>query len=459
MNPLDQYTDLYRSQRDTIDAHAPEVFNALRPAAFEALRRFGRLPRKGEEGYEKISVDTMFAPDYGLNVARVPFAVDVAASFRCDVPNISTLLGVVVNDSFRPTATLERNLPEGLEVMSLARAAEVHPELVASYLNRLAANSTPQSALNTLLLQDGVFIRAARGVRPEKAVQIVNIFNSASPLMAVRRVLIVAEEDSALRVLFCDHSQSRDISYLSSQVVEVFAGEGATVELYDIEESSASTSRMSEVYLRQEAGSDVRVNSTSLYSGQTRNSYSIDIVGDRAHTDLSGIVIGSEEQTIDNAVELRHHSCRSTSRQLFKYALFDKAQGAFGGKIIVDEGAMFTDASQNNRNLIASADARMHTEPQLEIYCDEVKCSHGATTGQLDAAALFYMRTRGIPEAEARMMLVQAFMVDVINGISLDALRDRMRMLVEKRLCGTSATCSSCSASACRQDQETFPHE
>lgn len=444
MNSLTQYIDLYRAMGATIDAHAPEVMNRLRPAAFEALEKAGTLPLRGTEGYEKSDVAGMFAPDFGLNLERKAFPVDVAASFHCDVPNISTLLGLVVNDSFVAGKTLDRNLPEGLEVMSLAQAAREYPDLVGAHLNRLAADRTATAALNTLLLQDGVFIRARRGCRPEKAVQIVNIFNAAMPLMAVRRVLLVAEEDSAVRVLFCDHSQNPDTDYLSSQVIEVFAAQGSSVELYDIEESSARTRRMSEMFVSQDARSRVSFNGATLYAGLTRNNFNIDVNGDHAETELSGLVIGSGDEVIDNSVSLRHHSHHCTSRQLFKYALFDRANGAFGGKIIVDEGAVRTDAAQNNRNLLASTDARMHAAPQLEIYCDDVKCSHGATTGQLDARALFYMRSRGIPEEEARMMLVQAFMVDVINGISLDALRDRMRMLVEKRLSGTSAACSSC---------------
>ena len=446
MDALKQYTDLYddASTRTVIDGHAPSLLNDLRPEAREALAAFGRLPRTGDEGFARSNVEAMFAPDYGLNLERRGFPVELARTFRCDVPNISTLLGVVVNDSFRPTAPLQKLLPEGVEVMSLAEAARTCPDLVAAHLNRLAANSTATASLNTLLLQDGVFIHIGRGVKLDKAIQIVSVFNAPIPYMALRRFLVIAEEDTSARILLCDHSQRRDVGYMSSAVSEVFMGRGASLEIYEIEESSDNTSRMAETFVRQEADSRLLLNGSTLVCGHTRNSYVIDVDGDNAETHIAGMAVGAADQTVDNAVTLRHHSTHSLSRQMFKYVLFDRASGAFEGRIVVDEGATHTDAAQTDRNLLASPDARMHTEPQLEIYCDEVKCSHGATTGQLDARALFYMQTRGIPEAEARMMLIQAFMADVIDTVALDALRDRLRMLVDKRLSGAPATCSEC---------------
>lgn len=169
-NSLDQYLSLLDGHLAEIDAHAPAALNALRPAAIGALRAFGRFPRRGDEGFPDADPAGMLAPDYGVNIARVNIPADVAASFRCDVPNVSTLTAVVVADSFHATSTLVKNMPEGLTVMSLARAAEEHPELIKKYLNHLAADSTATSALNTALLQDGVFIHVRRGVRLEKAV-------------------------------------------------------------------------------------------------------------------------------------------------------------------------------------------------------------------------------------------------------------------------------------------------
>lgn len=446
MSSLSQYTELFEHNSRLIDGHSAPALNALRPEALAALRRFGRLPGRHDEGYEKLSPEELFAPDYGVNINRVPFSVDVARTFRCDVPNISTLLGIVVNDEFRPTATLTKNCPEGLTVMSLAEAARVRPEIVTAYLGRLSANRDAATALNTLLAQDGVFIHVAAGVRIDKAVQIVNIFNAGADMMSVRRMLVVLEAGASARLLVCDHCQNREHDYLSSCVTEVYLGEGSHLDLCDIEESSERCSRMSQLYVSQYASSSLNVNTTSLTVGRTRNEFHVAICGEHCSTDLSGMAIADAGQIVDNASFIRHNSPRCHSNQLFKYLLDGKAQGAFEGLIYVAPDAVATEAYQSNRNILASDDARMHTAPQLEIYCDDVRCSHGAATGQLDSQALFYMRSRGVPLPEARMMLMQAFMADVIDHVSIDGLRDRLRHLVERRLTGDRSACGDCAA-------------
>ena len=442
-NSLTQYIELFDRNRDAIEAHSSAVVNRLRPDALSALHRLGRLPVKGDEGHSVMSLAEMFSPDFGVNINRVPFAVDVAASFRCDVPNLSTLLGVVVNDTFRPTAALTANLPEGVTVMSLAEAAKSRHELVEPYLGRIAGVDNAPTALNTLLMQDGVLIHIADGVRLEKAIQIVNIFNASSPMMAVRRVLVVAGRDSQVRLLFCDHTQNAGINSLVSQVVEISAAEGASVDYYDLEATDSANSRLSQLYARQARGSRLTVNGTTLSCGCTRNEYSI-AVADRCDTELVGMAIADGNQIVDNASAVFHNADHSHSRQTFKYILSGSSRGGFEGAIRVDGAACFTEAYQTNRNLLASDSARMHTAPQLEIYCDEVKCSHGAATGQLDPNALFYMRSRGIPVDEARRMLMESFMSDIIDTIHLDGLQDRLRHLVERRLGGRRLDCGEC---------------
>lgn len=451
MNSLDQYLELYRTNREAIDAGSAEPINRLRPAAFEALCGM-RLPRRGEENYERTSVEDMFAADYGVNINRMDFPADIARSFRCDVPNMSTLLGVVVNDTFHPTRTLLDRLPAGVTFTSLRSAARENPALVERYYGTVADGSDPAVALNTMLLQDGVLIRVERGVRIEKPLQLVNIFQAPTELMALRRVLVVMEPDSEAQILVCDHTQDPDRRYLASEVVEVVLHAGAHLDYYHIEESSALTTRHSQFFVRQADGSHLATGSVTLTCGSTRNSFSVDLDGEGAESQICGMAIGSGTQHIDNFVNVRHLNRRGRSNQLFKYVLDDEADGAFAGRILVAPGAAYTDAYQTNRNLLAAKSARMHTKPQLEIYNDDVKCSHGATTGQLDAEALFYMRTRGIPEDEARTMLMQAFMSDVIDVVRMEGLRDRLRHLVQKRFEGPGAVCGECAAS-CREEQ------
>lgn len=445
MNSLEQYLELYRLNAEAIDRGSAPALNRRRPEAFEALRG-ARLPERGDENYERTSVNDMFSADYGVNINRVNIPADVSASFRCDVPNMSTLLGVVVNDSFRPTRTLLGGLPAGVKFMSLAEASRLYPEEIDGIYGRLAPLTLPAVALNTFLVQDGVYIRLGRNVKLDKPLQLVNIFSAPTSLMAPRRVLIHLESGASARLLICDHTQDAATPYLTSEVVEISLGEGARLDYYNIEESSSNTMRHSNIFVGQQRDSVFNGGSITLTCGTTRNDFSIDLIGEGAECNLSGMVIGSGSQRIDNAVEMRHIAPHCRSNQLFKYVLDGESNGSFGGRILVTAEADVTDAFQTNRNLLASAGARMHTKPQLEIYNDDVKCSHGATTGQLDAEALFYMRTRGIPEAEARNMLMQAYMADVIDSVAMEELRDRLRHLVERRFKGDEAGCAECQA-------------
>jgi Fe-S cluster assembly protein SufD len=267
--------------------------------------------------------------------------------------------------------------------------------------------------------------------------------------MAVRRLLIILEEGAEAHILSCDHTQDSTQSYLSSQVTEIVLGENAHLDLYDLEESSEHTARHTHLYARQASGSHLLINGTTLTCGNTRNEYNIEVEGDGCDTMLAGMAIGSGSQHIDNNSSVNHIGTRCHSRQLFKYVLDDASTGAFEGSIRVNEGAQFTEAYQSDRNLLASSNAKMHTKPQLLIFCDDVKCSHGATTGQLDRDALFYMRSRGISEKTARTMLMQAFMSDVIDTVTMESLRERLRMLVEKRFHGQQSFCGECAAGSC----------
>ena len=453
MSALTQYINIYKEQTAAFNGNSAPALNALRPAALAALERVGRLPERTDEGFEKTSVEEMFAPDFGLNPDRMPIAADIAATFRCDVPNLSSLLALVVNDRFVPSATLLKNLPEGVRVCSLRQAAADTPSLIEGRYGKLADVAAAGGvALNTLLAQDGVLIHVPAGVRMERPVQLVNIFSATFPFMAPRRILLVVEDGAEVSVLKCDHSQRAEVDYLSSEVVEIYAGEGARVGWYDIEESSATTRRYCQVFVRQLAGSSVNACAATLTNGNTRNEFNFDIQGDGCHTVLNGLAIGSDAEHIDNNSQLRHASDHSHSSQLFKYVLDGAATGAFEGGIEVCHHARYNEAYQSNRNILASTDARMHSKPQLLIYNDDVKCSHGATTGQLDQRAIFYMQARGIPLAEARRMLMQAFLMDVVDTIHLEPLRDRLRHMVERRFAGEAASCHSCAAaSGCRQ--------
>ena len=443
MNSEQQYIDIFTGCREMLDSHSAGAMNALRDKAFEDFTRQG-FPTQKVERYKYTDVPAAFAPDYGLNLNRVEFPVNPYEAFRCDVPNLSTSLYFVVNDAFYRKSLPAAALPEGVVVCSLKQAAEDYPDRVSACYGKLARTEKDAiNALNTMLVQDGLFIYVPRGVVVERTLQVVNILRSDVDLMANRRVLVVLEENAQARLLFCDHAMD-DVNFLSTQVVEVFAGENAVFDLYELEETHNSTVRFNNLYVNQEAGSNVLLNGMTLHNGTTRNTTEVTLAGRGAEISLCGMAIADQNEQVDNHTFIDHKVPDCTSNELFKYVLDDQAVGAFAGKVLVREGAQHTSSQQTNRNLCATREARMYTQPQLEIYADDVKCSHGATVGQLDENALFYMQQRGISLKEARLLLMFAFVNEVIDHIRMDALKDRLHLLVEKRFRGELNKCQGC---------------
>ena len=442
MKPEQQYIDLFTQAEAMICRHSADVLNAPRAAAFAHFKQLG-FPSSKNEDYKYSDMGKLFAPDYGLNLNRLSIPVNPNEVFKCDVPNMSTSLFFVLNDSFyRENAT--GRLPEGVLLGSLKAMGETHPDLVRSFYGKLADTSTDGvTAFNTMFVQDGLLIYVPRGVVVEKPIQLVNMLRADVNFMVNRRVLIILEDGAQLRLLACDHAMD-DVNFLATQVMEVYVGDNAMLDLYELEENSLNTVRISNLYVKQGANSNVLLNGMTLTNGTTRNGVHVTLAGEGAELDLCGMVIADKNQHVDNHTVIDHAVPRCNSRELFKYVLDDEATGAFSGLVLVRPDAQHTNSQQTNRNLCATRQARMYTQPQLEIYADDVKCSHGATVGQLDERALFYMRQRGIPEKEARLLLMFAFVNEVIDMIRLDALRDRLHLLVEKRFRGELNKCKGC---------------
>ena len=443
---LKQYIDFYRSQRSVIDAHSAELLNVQRPAAAAFLEQC-RVPRRGGENYHVTDLPALLAPDYGINIKRVNMPMDAAAAFRCDVPNLNALVYYQCNDEFRAAdKDYSAILPEGAFIGSLREVALSHSSLIKDFYNHIAPSADVMVALNTLFAQDGVVVYIPANAVVSRPVQVVNILSGAAPVLVSRRVLVVAADNAQVKLVLCDHSQNPDVPSLVNQVVEVYAAPGSHVEIYDMEESASATRRVSGIYARQMRDSRFLADSITLVNGTTRNNVAVDVAEQGCSTELYGICIGRDSEVIDNNTYIAHNASHCNSREQYKYLLEGASRGCFGGKIFVAPGADKVEAYQSNNNIIASEDAKIFTKPQLEIYTDDVKCSHGATTGQLDDKALFYMRSRGIPAEKARQLLMQAFMDEVIERVSIDILRDRLKHLVEKRLSGEMALCGSCSA-------------
>ena len=447
MNSEQQYIDLYQQAREMIFSHAPEAMNAVRDEAFEDFRRQG-FPSKKVERYKYTDIQKLFAPDYGVNLNRLEIPVDPYAAFRCDVPNLSTSLYFVVNDMFYRDDKPKGHLPEGVIVGSLRE----NPHFIEKYYARLAKTSDDAiTALNTMLAQDGMLVYVPKNVKVDRAIQVINILKATpqnaqrqvSDLMVNRRVLIILEAGAEIKMLFCDHAAD-DRNFLATQVIEAYVGENASLDLYCLEETHYKNVRVSNVYIDQQANSRVNHNVITLHNGITRNKLDLTLSGEGAECECYGCVIADKEQHVDNNTLITHKATHCTSNELYKYVLDDKATGAFAGRVLVEHGAQKTTSQMTNQNLTATREARMYTQPMLEIYADDVKCAHGSTVGQLNDAALFYMRQRGISLDEAKLLLQNAFINEVIDHMRLEPLRDRLHYLVEKRFRGELNKCTGC---------------
>ena len=438
-----QYIELYEQCRPLIREHSADVMNNARDIAFEDFKRLG-IPSKKIERYKYTDMKKLFEPDYGLNLKRLDIPVNPYNAFRCDVPNLSTSLYFVVNDAFYAKNSPKAQLPEGVIIGSLKEVAENNPELVGMYYAKLAKTSDDGiTALNTMLAQDGLLVYVPKHVRVERAGQVINVLRSDVDLMVNRRVLIVVEKGAEIKRLFCDHAAD-DRHFLATQVIEAFVEENASLDLYCMEETHEKNVRVSNLYIDQKANSRVNHNIITLHNGVTRNRTDLSLSGEGAECVLNGCAIADKSQVVDNNTLIEHIAPHCDSKELYKYVLDGKAIGAFAGKVLVRQGAQKTTSEERNQNICATREARMYTQPMLEIYADDVKCSHGSTVGQLNDAAMFYMRQRGISEKEAKLLLEFAFVNEVIDTIKLEPLRDRLHHLVEKRFRGELSKCEGC---------------
>jgi Fe-S cluster assembly protein SufD len=446
-NSEQQYIDLYKQCRTMIHEHSSDVMNSVRDEAFKDFAASG-FPSRKVERYKYTDIQKLFGPDYGVNLNRLQIPVDPYEAFRCDVPNLSTSLYFVVNDMFYHDDRPKGHLPEGVVIGSLRD----YPELVAKYYAKLAKTSEDAvTALNTMLAQDGMLVYVPKNVKVDRAIQVINILKATpsnsqkvvSDLMVNRRVLIILEEGAEIKMLFCDHAAD-DRNFLATQVIEAYVGANASLDLYCLEETHSKNVRVSNVYIDQQRDSRVNHNVITLHNGITRNKLDLTLSGEGAECQCYGCVIADKQQHVDNNTLIVHQAPHCSSSELYKYVLDDKATGAFAGRVLVEQGAQKTTSQMTNQNLTATKEARMYTQPMLEIYADDVKCSHGSTVGQLNDAALFYMRQRGISLEEAKLLLQDAFINEVIDMMQLSPLRDRLHYLVEKRFRGELNKCAGC---------------
>ena len=402
MSAEKQYIDFYREASGMISSRSCPVMNAAREVAFQTFCAQG-FPSRKVERYRYTDVQSDFAPNYGISLA--PLQLD-------DMPFCSTL-------------------------------SQADERLSALY-GQVADTADPIVSLNTMLSVDPLLIHIPRGAHPQHPIQISHLLKGAvDNVMVNRRVLIVLDECAQADIVITERSYDQR-HFLTNQVIEVVCADDSILNLYEIEETHLLCTRYSSLFVRQGRNSRVSHTSLTLFNGHTRNRVDVRLQGEGSELMLNGCVIADKMQRVDNNTLIDHQVGHCTSRQLYKYVLDDSAVGAFAGRILVREGAQKTVSQETNANLCSARTARMYTQPMLEIYADDVKCSHGSTVGQMDDAALFYMQQRGISEPEARLLLKSAFITEVIEAIPMETLRDRLQVLVDKRLRGELSKCEGC---------------
>lgn len=438
---MEQYIKLFNEQREVIDQHAPELLNMVRDTALTRFQRHG-FPTNKEESYLYTRVLKNLSRDYGINLAQRYLTFDQKRVNVCGVSQIQSMPYYMVNGAFYAVKNVV--LPQGIHFLNFRTACKTYPDLVARYFNQLLMNNEdPMVNFNAMFAQNGYFLYVEKNVVMDKPLQIVSVADTDIDLMVHTRNLIVLDEGSDVKILLCQHALNKT-NYYVNDLTEVFVGENAKLQYYNLEHHTEQTDKVSQMFVQQRANSRLVTNFIGLTNGATRNVVDIDLVGPGAETWLGGMLVSDKEQKTENFTVIRHKAPHCTSTELFKYILDDHSEGAFSGRVVVEDGAQKTISQQTNRNILLTSEAQMHAKPQLEIYADDVKCGHGATTGQIDDSALFYMQQRGIGLEEARMLLLEAFTSDVLDHIEMPAVKESISNMVRRRLRKEKTSCENC---------------
>ena len=438
-----KYTGHYNEVKDLLFENSSEVLNAHRKKAFQDFVLQG-IPTRKNENYKYTNLQPKFSPEYHFVHQREKVDADLNEIFRCDVPQLETHLALIFNGWYYEQNKEVGKLPDGVILESLEKVVRENPELVQKYYAQLASTEEdPLVALNTAFARDGYFLYVPKNVTIEKPIQLINLLKAEQDSYVTQRNLVIVEPGASVQLILCEHTLNVK-TYLSNSVTEIYVGENAQLEYYTIQNEHNKSTSLNSVFIQQERDSKAITHTSSLHGGLIRNNLKFLLNGENAEAHMYGMSFIDKKQHIDNFTQVIHAKPHCESNQLYKNVLGGESTGAFAGRIHVIRDAQKTNAFQRNNNLLLTDKATMQTKPQLIIDADDVKCSHGATVGQIDQEALFYLRARGIDEDKARLMMMNAFAHEVIQEIKVEALRDRIDDLVEKRLNGEVARCHEC---------------
>jgi len=440
----DKYVTLFREHREQIGNGEPRFMKKMREDAIRSFQATG-FPLRKHEAYRYTYLEPVFDGELLYHFSPRSISFDDTELFRCDVPMLDSHVLTVLNGFFyNPGGPALYELENGIMYGSLREAIARYPDLVSRYLGRYAVlEQEAFVSLNTAFSQDGIFLYVPEGQTMERPIQIIHLLLSDTNQMVQHRNLFIVEKNASAQVIICDHTLSPHM-FLTNSMTECYTGENAGMDLLRLQNEHNNSCQVTNTWINQERDSRCQHGTITLHGGMVRNNLHVKLNGEGAETNALGLFLIDKNQHVDNYTVIEHASPRCTSNQHYKGVLDDMSTGAFNGKIHVYPDAQKTEAYQANNNILLTDTARIHTKPQLEIYADDVKCSHGATVGQLDEDALFYLQSRGIPRDKSRLILMDAFAHDVISRIGQLSLRERISDLVSKRLRGELSRCNNC---------------
>ena len=432
--PHQQYIDAFQAFETRVADH-PQWTRDLRQAAMDRFAQLGfPTARRGNEEWKYTNVRPIATAPLQPLIDPVPtYDIGEVESFGTGHGSGPRL--VFVDGAYVEAISSTEGLPQGVLVASLAQVLSSDGRVAQQHLGRHVEYETHAfTALNTAFLRDGAYLHVPDRVVVEQPVQLLFLTTGRYPDAVFQtRVLLVAGAQSEIKVVQ-SYSRQTEGRYLTNAVTEIVLGEGATVQLYRVQRESPQAFHIHTTQV--ELGRDSTFSSVAFDMGGaiTRNNLNVQMAGQGASCMLNGLYVASGTQHVDNQVMVDHQVSHTTTRELYKGILDGEARAVFHGGITVRPGAQKVDAQQSDRNLLLSNRAEADAKPAFWIYADDVKCSHGATCGKLNQAAMFYLRSRGLDEREARTILTRAFANEVVNSIPWEPLRDRLGELVLARL-------------------------
>lgn len=412
-----------------------DVTSDLHDVRTEALKNFEAkgFPTKKEEAWKYTSLTAVLKNDFSVfpkteNAINYP---DVKKYFLHEIDTYKVVFIDGVFSSFLSSTTHDR-----LDVclMSSALTKPKYKEVIDTYFNKIANTEDSLTSLNTAFASEGAYINIPRNKIADKPIEIMYLSTgNEAALMVQPRNLIIVGENAQVQIIE-RHQSLNGNPVLTNSVTELFVAERAIADYYKIQNDLQSANLVDNTYIAQKSHSNASVHTFSFGGNITRNNLNFYHQGERVESTLKGITIIGDKQLVDHYTLVRHAEPNCESHQNYKGIFDDNATGVFNGKIFVEKEAQKTDAFQQNNNILLSDKATINAKPQLEIFADDVKCSHGCTIGQLDERAMFYMQSRGIPKKEAKALLMYAFSNEVIESIRIQELKNRITKIIAMKL-------------------------